>query len=207
MLIHSICFSAGPLDIATPAEYSGVANPDDIIGVTGLAGGSPTYSYAGFQNTSGVPDSPTGSWVNYGSAGDTAYAWYWQATEAGTIDAIQFRGGDNSPSTTGGYVAVYNGTTLVGYGAITSSVTNAWSGYITVNVESGQSLDFSTNDDIYISIVQDGGAVNSLERDNGNSTNANRYYTSGSWTGTPPTSITFLTSGSTYGLGVILRYE
>lgn len=131
-----------------------------VIGAKkGGGGAEPVTKWVGFPNTAGTPSAPTGTWTGYGLDADRAYAQKWTATENGTIQSINFHWGTPEGNPTVMFFAVWRNTTLIGYvdNTTTSGTysSNAWSGYTTITVVGGQSLDFSTNDVIYFGYTCD----------------------------------------------------
>lgn len=170
------------------------------------SGSSGEDKWVGFPNSSGTPSSPVGSFVDYGSTADLVYTRTWTATENGTIKQVNLRMGSTVAGLdTYAWFVVYNGTTLVGKAAFGTQSTNAWTGYETIIVEGGQSLDFSTNDVLYFGLAYDS-ADGRICRDDGDTANAIEYENDIAFESSPPTPVAWETSANK-GLGSILNYQ
>ncbi len=192
--------------ILTLCFFASIAGANHV-NIAFVESGSATPHWVGFPNSSGTPSSPTGSWDVYGNSSDRTYARLWTATENGTITHVNVRIGEGwNPGANGGYVVIYNGTALIGSVALSSPSTETWTGELSLTLESGESWNFSTNDELRFGISFDGsGSETHIGRDTGDSTNMGQY--SSATVTTPPDPITWSASGSYGGLGCILRYN
>jgi hypothetical protein len=179
-------------------------------GSTVVYGGDTETKWIGFPNTSGTPDSPQGSWEGYGYAGDRSYCLVRTASENGTLEAINFRFQDEDAVGNNAWVAVWNGTTLVGAAVIGENyVGGDWTGYITLTEASTDSLDFDNGDTLRIGISYDAlsdPGSNGLSVDSGSSDEI--YYDNTTVISTTPGNPLVVSgpSGTAFGLGVIARY-
>ena len=170
-------------------------------------GSTPETKYVGWANTAGVPDSnPADSGA---LTADATFVNKWTATENGTVQQINmYIGSSWSPDNF--YLCVYRGTTLIGFVDISgeSISTNAWTGYFTVNVVGGQSLDFSTSDDMYFGFAlnEEGAETTRFGRTTTGEASPTYYFdTSTAVSGTSPaTTVTW--GSSTRILGSIMKY-
>jgi hypothetical protein len=192
--------------------FTSVAVADAGMLVQAVAtGGGGTQKWVGYPNSSGTPDDGSASWGGYGSDDDRSYFREWTATEDGTIQALNVRFA--SPTSAPGeysWYCVWNGTTLVAYLAIGETYSEGdWTGYQTLNVADGQSLDFSTNDVIRSGVSYEFSSSGGGQLLGVDSTRSSSIYydSTTSITATPPTTISVSgPSGSYNGLGVIMRY-
>jgi hypothetical protein len=177
-------------------------------------GGGTTTKWVGFQNTDGTPSAAIGSLVSYGSDADRAYSRYWAATEGGTAVAISVRwgdpvgGGGGTPDDGYYYLVLYNGTTLVGYADPSGTfVADTWVRY-TLIVSDGQSLDFSTSDNLYFGVAHDAAGVSAgtVSVDNGGPMDVTYYDSTNSITMTPNTTVTWSGPSAAGGFCSILEY-
>lgn len=175
----------------------------------GVAASTPSSStYIGWPNSDGTP---TGTPASAASIGDDAICTtQWTATENGTAKTIQFYSGPLWAAD-GAKVVLYrniSGTiTLVGSGTVTVPGTSQWIAKATLTAESGQSLDFSTNDVLYYGVYYYdtlGSSSNIGREDAGGS--GMYYVTLTGETGTPPATTTFTASSSRL-MSFILEYE
>jgi hypothetical protein len=159
-----------------------------VVGMSGGVAASGGTACVGWDN-----DSSDCSTVSIPSAGgslsnNNTRARKWVATRSGTATRVRIY--FYSTSCGDGIVqgVLYRGTTLIGTATLACSLSSwVWSGEFTA--ESGQSLSFSENDELYFGFCYSG-ATTSLYygRDATNSPNDNYYYASGapaapaSWT-------------------------
>ena len=123
-----------------------------VVGQPTAAASASTY--VGWANSDGTP---TGTPPNQTAAATTyTVARTWTATEGGTAKSVQFYAGATRWNPASAWVVLYrniSGTiTLVESGTVTGVSAGSWSGKFTLTAESGQSLDFSTDDVLYFGI-------------------------------------------------------
>jgi len=191
--------------ISTVDEYCGISTIDEIGGQTVASGGE--SKWVGFPNSGGTPSAPVGSWSVFGGAADRTYGRLWTATEGGTVTHINMMGTTEDSWQDAWYV-VYNGTTLIGTGTITEwSPTDDWNGEVSISVEGGQSLSFSTDDVLRFGIAWDDDVAANprVNRDGGASDGGIEYDSTNAVEGAPNATASWTTSGSA-GLGAIMRY-
>jgi len=171
-------------------------------------GSGGTDKWVGFPNTTGSPSSPVGSWVTYGADADRVYGRNWTATEGGTVKAVNIYLWAADDFWDHAWLVVYNGTTLIGKSAeLSNDVSDGWKGDTTIVVEGGESLVFSTSQELYFGIAWDNSTTNSTDfgRDDGASENINYYDNTHAFSTAPPPTVTWADSTSE-GYGVILKY-
>jgi hypothetical protein len=171
--------------------------------------------YIGYPtDANGVPNPPAGNFIPYGASGDRLYARLWTATEDGTLFAMNLY--IRNPSlledgaTNGVWLCVYNGDTLVGQSdeiILQPGFTpNTWLGYVPLNVVSGQSLEFSTDDAIYVTYAQNALAGDDIaSSDNGEDSTVE--FDNITTFDTPPPIANWQTDINPAGLAVILEYS
>jgi len=170
-----------------------------------VAGGGGVTTYVGWANSGGVP---TGTPSSSYPAGDNLSTTRWVATEGGTATTIQAYITTHLACDTE-VVALFrdiSGTiTLVGQGTFTGA-TGEWTGEITLVAESGQTLDFSTDDILYFGVVASTTSGSSYYVGRNDSGGTGMYYGAGDYaTGAPATTSLFTSSGRE--MAFILGYQ
>ncbi len=172
--------------------------------VGGVEESGSTAYYGSTVDTSGVPTDIAIS--NYGVNTATVTCTPITATADLTIEAMNIYHGTGSWGADS-YGLVYNELTLVAKtSSLSSTATSTWSGYISLAVESGQSLSVNSGDELMICVATSGAGSNSLGSyvDPGGVI----HYNNATWDGSnPPTDYTGYSTSGTTGLGVVLRYE
>jgi len=143
----------------------------------------------------GTDCSPTFDGITSLTTSDSTFTRQWVATTDGTAKRIHMYFGEDI-----GYINIdvilYVDSTIKALGTITPvAETWVWSG--TLVAESGQSLDFSTDDELYFGITVD---TSSAYRSAQSASYSNRYYQSGY----KPTSTW---TSSSYDFATVLEYE
>jgi hypothetical protein len=180
--------------------------------VTDGAGGT-TTDYYGFPETAGVPDAPSGSWTEYGTAADRTYCNVYDPSGNGTITGVNVYVAEDNWGTGGNaWVVVYREATLIGYSdAIGACGDDDWTGYLSLNVVGGQNLNYDADDDeIYYCITWDrpGGGSAKTAYDSGGSAVDFYYDDTASLSGAPDSTLADPpTTSSSDDLGIILRVE
>ena len=171
------------------------------------SGGSSTYDYYGFPHLSnGSPNESGVSWTGYGSTwADRVYVRRSTASGNCTADAINIYI-YNVPGANYEYACLYNNTTLVGKVDISDVSNTGWTGYRSLSVESGQSLDITSGNTLNYGFAGDNTRAvgNYLGRDANDSSSVIDYYNQ-SWSVNPPATVGWDGPSSSHGLGVILR--
>ena len=180
-----------------------------------MGGGVPVVAssstYVGWANTDGEPTGTIGN-TSVTVNDDEILTTQWTATEGGTAKSINiYRGG--AWAADGAWVVLYrdiSGTiTLVGKGQITETTTSTWSGKITLTAESGQTLDFSTNDVLYFGVAVYDVPGSSSQKGRNDTGGTGMYYQAAEecvTSGGPPATTTF-TNSSGRLMALVLEYE
>ena len=163
--------------------------------------------WAGYPNTNGVPDDGSASWVSYEQQTDRIFGFKWTATENGTISHVNLNIAEWNPGANGGFIVVYNNGTKVAQSVLSSPTENEWTGELSIAVVSGESLVFSTSDVLVFGLAfdGDGSLYTGLQRDE-NQSYYNEYAAVTVGATGPPAEVSFSTSGTYQGNGIILRY-
>ena len=184
-------------------------------GIVMMGGGVPVVAssstYVGWANSDGTPTGSIGN-TSVTVNDDEILTTQWTATEGGTAKSINiYRGG--AWAADGAWVVLYrdiSGTiTLVGKGQITETTTSTWSGKITLTAESGQTLDFSTNDVLYFGVAVYDVPGSSSQKGRNDTGGTGMYYQAAEecvTSGGPPATTTF-TNSSGRLMALILEYE
>ncbi len=172
-----------------------------VVGqVSSGAGGGGTTAYIGWSTNGATTDAPSSdSIISPGGSRTDVNAW--TANTDGTAKKIRYYFRDYYTATNV-TMGLWNGTTLIGTASIIPAA-NSWVWSSDLVVESGQSLDFSTNDVLRFGPSINNATVNGFQVTYGGGATGNWDRHTGAYLPNPATWADI----STNAAGAILEYE